>query len=192
MVQRARSLALKCGASAKRLVSCDLNGFLQRMKLPRILVCAALVSLTVFGTACSKKNSDHGHAHGHHHHAPHGGTLVELGDHQFNLEWVRDAAAGTLTAYVLDAHAENFIRVPWPSLAIEATYDGNTHPLALTAVSNPATGETVGATSQFAAQAEWLKTVEAFRVRVPAVEIRGTKFTDIVFAFPQEAHTHAH
>lgn len=161
------------------------------MTFARILLSAALALGVSIGAACSKKSSEHSHGHGHHHHvAPHGGTLVELGDHQFNLEWVRDGAAGTLTAYVLDAHAENFIRVPWPTLAIEATYDGNTHPLVLTAVSNPATGETVGATSQFTAQAEWLKTAETFRVRVPAVDIRGVKFTDVAFTFPQAAHTH--
>jgi hypothetical protein len=39
-----------------------------------------------------------------HDHGPrHGGTVVELGEHEAHLEFLHDAAAGTLTAYVYDA-----------------------------------------------------------------------------------------
>lgn len=165
------------------------------MKLPRILLLAASMAGLVFaGAACSKKSEhSHAHDHPHTHAAPHGGTLVELGDHQFNLEWVRDAEAGTLTAYVLDAHADNFVRVPWPVLGAVASWNGKTETLALEPVANAATGETVGATSQFTVQAEWIKRVDAFDVRIPALEIRGARFTDVAFRFPRgEQPSHKH
>ena len=141
--------------------------------------------------ACSKKPA--GHAHGHHQHtAPHGGTLIELGEHQFNLEFVRDAAAGTLTAYVLDGHAENFIRLPLPAIPLTAMVNGMPQPLALAATASTATGETVGDTSQFVAQADWLKTASSFDVVIPALDIRGAMFADVKFNFPKGADDHDH
>jgi hypothetical protein len=120
-----------------------------------------------------------------------GGTLVELGDHQFNLEWVRDAASGTLSAYVLDAHAENFVRVPLPAIAVAVTVEGQVKPLTLTATASTVTGETVGNTAHFSVQAEWLKTTGTFTGVIPEIEIRGAKFVNVTFAFPKNDE-HAH
>jgi len=39
----------------------------------------------------------------HDHESKHGGTVLELGEHEGHLEVVHDRAAGTLTAYVSDA-----------------------------------------------------------------------------------------
>ena len=141
------------------------------MKSTRLLL--ALVSVAFFAAACSKSDShDHdkksAHA-GHARKAPHGGTLVEIGDHQFNLEFVLDAATGKISAYILDAHAENFVRSALPSFQ---------------AVAYAATGETVGDTSQFDATADWLKTTPTFTGEIDSINIRGAVFKDIVFAFP--------
>ena len=57
---------------------------------------------------------------------------------------------------------------------------GKFTPLTLAAVANPATGETVGNTSQFEVQADWLKTAGAFS-GIVTVEIRGTKFEKVAF-----------
>jgi hypothetical protein len=155
----------------------------------------ALTALLIGGpSACSKTkhDSDSKEGHGHHVHvAPHGGTLVEIGDHQFNLELVRDAATGTLHAYVLDAHAENFVRLPLPALAMIASVGDRKHPLTLQAAANLATGETAGDTSQFSAQADWLKTTASFEVVVPELSIRGTRFEKIAFSFPAATASHA-
>lgn len=152
------------------------------------VVAAVLVSCSF--SACSKKSN--GHSHGHHHHtAPNGGTLVEIGEHQYNLEFVRDHAAGTLTAYVLDGHAEKFIRLSLTIIPIVATVGGQPQPLALNATANAATGEMVGDTSQFVAQADWLKTTASFDVVIPALEIRGAKVSDLKFNFPKGADDHA-
>jgi hypothetical protein len=126
-------------------------------------------------------HAGHNHSHAHVHTAPHGGTLVELGNHAFNVELLRDPATGKLTAWILDAHAENFVRIASPAIEVVAIPGGKFTPLSLAAVANPATGETVGSTSQFEVQADWLKTSGPFS-GIVTVEIRGTKFEKVAFA----------
>jgi hypothetical protein len=127
---------------------------------------------------CGKKSDPAaGKTSGHVHVAPHGGTLIELGDHAYNLELVRDAAAGKLTVYVLDGHAENFVRIKSPAVELVAMPGGQYTPLSLKAVANSATG---GDTSQFEVQADWLKTAGEF-AGIFTVEIRGTKFEQVPF-----------
>lgn len=159
------------------------------MKLTSLYL-SALFALILVVTGCSKKNSDHDHAghnhdhdhgkeHAHVHTAPHGGTLIEIGDHQFNLEFVLDSAAGKLTAYVLDAHAENFIRLEVPVLEINVTSPAPARTLILNATANTATGETVGNTSQFEASADWLKGVQNLSGTVARLDVRGTNFLKV-------------
>jgi hypothetical protein len=80
---------------------------------------------------------------------------------------------------VLDGHAENFIRITAPAIELVAIAGGEKRPLTLRAVANSATGETVGDTSQFEAQADWLKNTGDFPGEIPAVEIRGTRFQNV-------------
>jgi len=164
--------------------------------MPYALRILATLSIAGALAACSKK---HDHAHGddahshdgesaHHAHvAPHGGTLVELGDHQFTLELVHHPEDGRLTAYILDAHAEKFVRLPIQGFAIVALVNGRRESLPMAAVGNPVTGETVGDTSEFAGTADWLKGRVAFDAFIPALDIRGVTFTDVRFAFRSPA-----
>src|SRR4051812_43392691 len=85
----------------------------------------------------------------HEHTAPHGGTPIVLGNELYHLEIVRDAATGTLQAYVLDGEMENFVRVTAPAIEVAVSDGSGPRTLVLKAVANPATGETVGDTSQF-------------------------------------------
>lgn len=129
---------------------------------------------------CSKSGHNHAASGGGHVHvAPHGGTLVEIGDHAYNLELLRDPAAGKLTAWVLDGHAENFVRIAAPSIELVALTGGQRRPLSLKAVANAGTGETVGNTSQFEAQADWLKSAGELPGTIEAIEIKGTSFRNI-------------
>lgn len=128
---------------------------------------------------CSKNSNQSAASGGHVHTAPHGGTLIEMGDHAYNLELVRDAAAGKLTVYILDGHAENFIRIAAHSIELVAIAGGERRPLTLQAVANPATGETVGNTSQFETRADWLKNTAEFPGTISSIDIRGTKFNGI-------------
>ena len=162
------------------------------MKTTRLLL--ALAAAAFLAVACSKSDR-HDHekksAHAEHVHvAPHGGTLVEVGEHAYNLELLRDPAAGKLTAWVLDGHAENFVRLKAPDLAFIAMPGGQYTPLRLRAVANAATGETIGDTSQFEIEADWLKTTESFS-GIFTVEIRGTVYKDVAFSLGA-AGDHAH
>ncbi len=157
------------------------------MKTQRLLSTVLLAALASLTPACSKKSADAHADHDHQSHAhaaPHGGTLVEIGDHQYNLEFVADRATGTLTVYVLDAHAENFLRLPLPSLAVTVNVHSQIHPLPLLATANAATGETVGDTSQFTASADFLKTNAELNVTVASLVIRAQVFYGLTARLP--------
>jgi hypothetical protein len=121
----------------------------------------------------------------HEHHPPHGGTPVVLGQETYHLELVRDASTGRLTAYVLDGEMENFVRVKAVSFDVVASGGAGPRTLTFRAVANPATGETVGDTAQFEAQADWLKAEATFDATLAALEIRSTVFTAVPFNFPK-------
>ena len=158
---------------------------------PRFLAVALILALSACSksektTAAAEPHASHDHAApaNHAHTAPRGGTLVEIGDHAYNIELLRDPAAGKLTAWILDAHAENYVRVKATVIALVAMPGGKFTPLTLTAVANPATGETVGDTSQFEVQADWLKTAGAF-AGILTVEIKGTTFAKVEYSLAQ-------
>ncbi|GIS61994.1 MAG: hypothetical protein CM1200mP2_42190 [Planctomycetaceae bacterium] len=74
------------------------------------------------------------HDHHHHHHdeehkAPHGGTLVALGDHQYHAENAWDETAKTITVYVLDGEAEKAVPIDVEEivLAVGIGKDAETH-----------------------------------------------------------------
>jgi len=152
-----------------------------KLFLSLVFVAAALVS------GCAKHDHEKPASGGHVHTAPHGGTLVELGEHAYNLELVREGEAGKLVAYVLDGHAENFIRIAAPSIEVVAQTGGQRRVLTLAATANVATGETVGSTSQFEVQADWLKTIGDFNGEIGVVDIRGTKFGPAAFSLKKGA-----
>ncbi len=135
------------------------------------------------GCGKSETHSDAGHGKLHVHVAPHGGTLVELGEHEASLELIRDATAGKLTAYILDGHAENFLRIPSMGFQLVAQIQGRMETLSFKPVANPATGEKAGDTSQFEAQADWIKSTPAFEGTVPELIIKTRTFKDIKVQF---------
>ncbi|GMV93307.1 MAG: hypothetical protein AMXMBFR82_30850 [Candidatus Hydrogenedentota bacterium] len=125
------------------------------------------------------------HDHHHHHDAPHGGTLIALGDHVAHMELVVDAAAGSVTAYVLDGEAENAVRVSAPELEVVVQPEsGDPFSVRLEAYANVLTGETVGETSEFRGQSDKLKQLVRFRGSIPYLTVRGVEFRDIHFRFP--------
>jgi len=154
--------------------------------LLRSLAFAAVIA--AFPTGCSKTEPPPPATERAHHHAhtpPHGGTPVELGNEEYHLEFVRDAAAGTLQAYVLDGHLDRFIRIPAASLELAVRFAGQEDTLLLRAVTNTATGETVGDTALFEAQADWLKSHGDFEAVLKAITIRTKTYTNVMFNFPK-------
>jgi hypothetical protein len=157
-----------------------------RLRIP-LLLTAAILPLTL-ATGCQKApaaSADSGKTQGHHHHPPHGGTPVVLGDEDYHIELVLDREAGKLQAYVLDDEMEDFVRVAAPSIVITATSGGPARELVLAAVANPVTGETVGDTSLFEAQADWLRTATQFDGMLRTITIRGATYTGVKFNFPK-------
>ena len=115
---------------------------------------AAILLIPLFFISCGKDSHEHDSdpEHSHHVHvAPHGGQLVEVGEHGagFNLELVLHPD-GFLQIYVLDAHAENFVRIPAYSMTFEIQdINNSTKQILCEAVEDPVTGETVGNSSLF-------------------------------------------
>jgi len=140
----------------------------------------------IFG-ACSKAPGPTSSAtavHSHDHHAPHGGTAVVLGEEAYHLEFVHTPETGTLTAYLLDGHMEDFIRTSAATFGVIAQVGNETRPLTFRAVGNPSTGETVGDTAQFEVQADWLKSPARFQGTLKSLTVRGRTFSDVPFTFP--------
>ena len=139
-----------------------------------------LLALLVLAAGCDDASSGGGPrksgAHGHT--APHGGALVELGDHVAQLEFLVEG--GKLTAYVLDGHGEKAVRVEQKELAVHVVPRGAGAPLriALAAVGSSLTGEKPGDSSQFEGKfdgpKEWDGLLEAIRVK--GFEFKGVKF----------------
>ena len=156
-----------------------------RIPCPTLLFTAAMVVLGT--TACSKTAAPATASapHKHHHHPPHGGTPVELGEDEYHVELVFDEGTGKLQAYVLDGEMENFVRSTAPRIEITATVAGKTRDLELVAVPNPETGETVGDTSLFESQADWIKGSGPFDAVLREVTIRGTTYSNVKFNFPK-------
>jgi hypothetical protein len=147
-----------------------------------------LMAAVVLSGGCGQDSSSHADGHSedaHGHTAKYGGKLVELGRHEANLEFVFDPAAGRLTAYTLDAHAENFVRLPLDGITVQVTVAGAEHPLVLAPVGNPATGEKPGDTSQFQGAADWLKSAARIEVLVKELPFKSKQFRDIRTTLPR-------
>jgi hypothetical protein len=179
------------------------------MKLPFLLLAAAMLPLAACSRpaapapsapapaapATTEKDEHHHdeeehHEDDHHHHeAPHGGTLVELGDHAANLEFLLDASEGRLTMYALDAHAENPVRLDATAIPISITpRDGDPIEVTLQPRANALSGETVGDTSEFFVEDARLKTLQSAQILIPQITVRGVSFSSVSFAFPQGVH----
>ncbi len=123
--------------------------------------------------------------HRHEHKPPHHGTPVVLGKEEYHVELVLDAPAGRLQAYIMDGELENFVRVPAESFVVAATPGGKEEVLTFKPVANNATGEKVGDTALFEAQADWLKTNAVFDAVLRQLTVRGTTNENVAFNFPK-------
>ena len=156
--------------------------------LPRFcrLVVLPLAAAAVLMTAgCSREQDQAQPASGgggsHTHAAPHGGTLVELGDHACSIEFLLDRRTGTLTAFVLDGHAQHAVRVAAPSLQVVIEQAGRYEAVILEAVANALSNETVGNTSEFSGQAPWLQTSEQLHGKLVELTALGETYRNVNF-----------
>jgi len=72
-----------------------------------------------------------------------------------------------------------------PSFEVLARLDGGEQTLQFNAITNLATGETVGDTALFRAEAEWIDTHPEFDAEIVSIEIRSTVFENVEFHFPK-------
>lgn len=160
--------------------------------LKTLMLTWALFGLGGCGGESPDDHHGHHHDHNHVHTAMHGGTLVELGDHSHNLEFVLDKDSGTLGIYTFGGHAETFVRIKQPSitLSLNDALGGADH-LELAAVANEVTGESVGDTAYFSIQNDNLKGAASLSGKVNSVEIQGQVYSDVPFALNgHHGHTH--
>lgn len=142
------------------------------------------VLLVLFSWGCGDHSLSHQESgSGHHAHtAPHGGELYELGPHGsgFNFELFLNEQ-GKLDLYILDAHAENFVRIEQNSIFISISED-NTTSLTLRAVPDSATGEKVGNTSRFQS-VNSIKELLPIKGTIKKILIGSTSYKDEVISF---------
>lgn len=145
------------------------------------------------GHGHSHEDHSHGHSHeepshGHAHHAPHGGALTMLGNHAFQLELLAKPERGRLELYVLDGGAEHFVRIGSETLEGVARAGGQDWKLVFKAVGSEATGEAVGDTSYFVAEAPAVAKLPKFEVYFDQLDIRGRVFESETLPYPEGAH----
>ena len=158
-----------------------------------IVTWAAILAISFVQFGCEKKGthrrereSAHERDTHHEHTAPHGGTLVVLGEEFAHVEFVLEKATGKLTGYVLDGEAEKPIRLTEKTigLKINRLNSDQTLALQLKAVANVLTGETEGATSHFAGQSDELIGATEFHAEIASIVVKGQTFVDVDFEFP--------
>ena len=89
-----------------------------------------------------------GHDHGAHPtEGPHGGGLIELGDEEYHGELIHDEAAGTITVYLLNDHADEAVPIEATEVSIFVKLDGAPETYVLTAV--PQGDDPAGQSSRF-------------------------------------------
>jgi hypothetical protein len=147
-----------------------------------------LLALSALTCSCACSVGPAPVARGHEHAAPHGGTLVELGDEFAHVEFVHDSVAGTLTAYLLDGEAESAIRVTAPTMGVALTSPARfaARPYELLAQSSILTGETIGNSSEFTLSHEAFRHAEPITGVVLDLDVRGQRFRDVPFAIGRE------
>ena len=158
------------------------------------LVAAAFGVAIVLG-ACGDDHAGHVHdsatatatatAHSHAHQAPHGGTLVVLGEEFAHIEVKVDSKTGALTAWVLDGECESAVRIAQTSVTIRVGDGATAVDVALGAVANALTGESVGDTSQFDGVSPRIVGLDRFAGTVLSVNVKGQRFENVTFRYPE-------
>ena len=85
-----------------------------------------------------------------------------------------------LEIFILDAHAENYVRIAQPS--IELTLTDSNQTMSLGAVADPATGETVGNSALFRTDSNISKNIPLHGI-LRSLKIGSKTYTDQPFEF---------
>ncbi len=152
-------------------------------KISSILSFSIILLFGCGGNESTHSSESDSHEH-HVHVAPHGGQLVEVGEHGsgFNLELVHHFD-GFLQIYILDAHAENFVRIGGDFIELTMPGENNTvDRIICEAIPDPVTGETVGNTSLFTST-ERITDILPLQAMIPRLSILDYTFENIEINF---------
>ena len=122
---------------------------------------------------------------GHAHTPQNGGVPIVIGNEEFHLELVHASGGSVIRAYVLDGHMEDYVRISQASFEMTIKLTDMERELVFHAVADRATGETVGDTALFRAEAEWLKEVAKFNGVISVITIRSKTFENVEFNLPE-------
>lgn len=158
-----------------------------RIAILPLIACVLVLACLGYFWGSGRELEEFKQEHKHHHQPPHGGALIELGDHIAHIELLHDPESATLTAYLLDGHAEHPVRVPDDTLAFEIRLDGSGDwvPVKLAATASALTGETKGDTSEFKAEVSLLRGKGKFAVRTPSLTIFGVNMDAVETRYPE-------
>ena len=153
--------------------------------------------LTLALVACGG-DSEHGEDHSHvghegHNHAPkYGGRLVELGDHEFQVELLLYSNEGKLEAYMWDGHVEVPIPCAMTSIKIEGEADAKSFTIELQQAP-PLYGKPIkGKSTKFSGQHDALKGALGFKGKLVEVTLADKTFSAVAFEYTEDAHDHDH
>jgi hypothetical protein len=153
-----------------------------------------LLCLSFLFASCGHDHDEHGtdpSGKTHSHTAPHGGMLLEVGEHGsgYNLELVLHDQ-GFLQIYVLDAHADNFQRISSDVIEVlVADANGSPQTLVCDAIADPITGETIGDTALFTSR-ERINNRLPIKGVIPSLQILSRTFEDLSFEFSGNSEKH--
>ena len=110
-----------------------------------------------------------------------GGVLVELGNHEFNIEFVVEPTESQAAAYVLDGHATDFVRVSLESFDVLLNPGPEQETVTFKPVARRETGESEESTSNFRADLPERYTTNATPAKLQPLTIRGKNYGPISF-----------
>lgn len=155
-----------------------------RCHFPTAIIVVFLCSGFALVSGCGR-DGHAPHAHTDHvHEAKHGGVAVELGEHEFQIEFTHGDTPGTLFAYVMDGHMNEYVRIAAPSFSATATVDGVAFPIVFEATAEAATGEKIGDSSLFTARGSGLATKSAVDLSIPTLVIKGHTYQNVTARVP--------
>lgn len=116
---------------------------------------------------------------------PHGGQVIELGNHAAHAELLLVPDTGEVTVHVLDRDGHPGKRIAQPTLLLDVETSGRAVRLELKAA--PEDGESTGDASRFTAASEELLRVGSAKITLRWILVDGQVFSDTVIDWGTEA-----
>ena len=161
-----------------------------------MLAMRAYPFLLALALAACGENPDvadqHPNGHGNHDHAPkYDGRLVELGDHEFQVELRHYPDEGKLEAYMWDGHVEVPVPCAMKSIRIEGEAGSNAFSIELKPVKIRYAKAVEGKSTKFSGQHDALKGAKSFTGKLVEVSLADKTFTAVAFEYTEkDDHDH--